>query len=371
MDLKVKIHGLISKFLPETCLNVTAGSKNWTRVAVDDEDHVPICHGIVEVRDVTPEDTTSGGLHLTQTSFHGRVLKSEIVPESDDEALIKFFRRLENARLCSGIETDLNQTNHRTSLRDFAANYLLDPHKDRVVLRSRNCLYDVNLDSQGDRGACHECQSAQQKLEESPPADDEAYYQDSALDIKYNGTNDLSAFLEESMEVDDACYYPEELEEEPEAGSQPPAFNQTCRICLKTYDDDERFVNDQTNHHSQFSNLDEPVKCPLCQTTVDTKWDLNDHMTAAHDEMRGNGCCVECILIMPQRLLRTHIMKKHIVKRHLCQQCGQIFNSPNELNVSFIFKSLDMPVFIAISCFSYTWLANTKPRGITFAKFAG
>lgn len=110
------------------------------------------------------------------------------------------------------------------------------------------------------------------------------------------------------------------------------AFNkQQCKLCLKTFEDEEKFVQDQTTHLVQFSNLEEPVKCPLCRAKVDNKWSLNDHMRLSHDEMKDNGCCVECILIMPERLLRTHVMKKHMAKMETT-----FFNSPVNDNVSHI-----------------------------------
>ena len=138
-----------------------------------------------------------------------------------------------------------------------------------------------------------------------------------------------------STQVDDdgdpLVYEDEDQQQQMAAKAVAPYNKQQCKLCLKTFEDEEKFVQDQTTHLVQFSNLEEPVKCPLCKAKVDNKWSLNDHMRSSHDEMKDNGCCVECILIMPERLLRTHVMKKHMAKMETT-----FFNSPVNDNVSQI-----------------------------------
>ena len=124
------------------------------------------------------------------------------------------MKRLDNFRLCEGIETDLSilPTKPRLSLSDMAARYILDPFKGATVLRSRKCLYDVNgdgsaaaaaasdLDDEDDDSAisCHECRSARRRLANYTSGSEEA----AAATAGFNDAgNDLSAFLEESMEV--------------------------------------------------------------------------------------------------------------------------------------------------------------------------
>ena len=124
------------------------------------------------------------------------------------------MKRLDNFRLCEGIETDLSilPTKPRLSLSDMAARYILDPFKGATVLRSRKCLYDVNgdgsaaaaaapdLDDEDDDSAisCHECRSARRRLANYTSGSEEA----AAATAGFNDDeNDLSAFLEESMEV--------------------------------------------------------------------------------------------------------------------------------------------------------------------------
>ena len=115
--------------------------------------------------------------------------------------------------MCEGIETDLSilPTKPRLSLSDMAARYILDPFKGATVLRSRKCLYDVNgdgsavaaapdLDDEDDDSAvsCHECRSARRRLANYTSGSEEA----AAATAGFNDAeNDLSAFLEESMEV--------------------------------------------------------------------------------------------------------------------------------------------------------------------------
>ena len=111
-------------------------------------------------------------------------------------------------------------------------------------------------------------------------------------------------------------------------GQQPhasvPHNKLQCQLCLTTFEDEEAFAQDQTTHLVQFSDLEMPQTCPLCRARVDNKWSLNDHMRSVHyAEMKDNGCCAECSMIMPERLLSSHIMKKHPAKME-----ATYFNSP-------------------------------------------
>ena len=92
-------------------------------------------------------------------------------------------------------------------------------------------------------------------------------------------------FLQVDDEGDPLVYGEDDEQQQQQQVQAVPYNRQQCKLCLKTFEDEEKFVQDQTTHLVQFSNLEEPVKCPLCRATVETKWGLNDHMRSVTGQL--------------------------------------------------------------------------------------
>ena len=89
------------------------------------------------------------------------------------------------------------------------------------------------------------------------------------------------------------------------------SFNKICLICLKKYDNEFQYNQDQSRHVQAFE-LNLSFTCPLCEDIIDNKYSVTTHFEDAHGGQNVT-CCCECALVIPKgnNRLRRHILKFH------------------------------------------------------------
>ena len=105
-----------------------------------------------------------------------------------------------------------------------------------------------------------------------------------------------------------------------------PPFNETCVICLYNYRSFQNFNRDKIRHEQVLTNLMDPVTCPLCNSTIPTKYLVTSHFEEFHSE-NNVTCCCECLELIPKGSdrLRRHILQVHhsATEKRVCQDCGR------------------------------------------------
>ena len=115
-----------------------------------------------------------------------------------------------------------------------------------------------------------------------------------------------------------------------------PPFNETCVICLYNYRSFQNFNRDKIRHEQVLSNLMDPVTCPLCNSTIPTKYQVTSHFEEFHSE-NNVTCCCECLELIPKGSdrLRRHILQVHhsATEKRVCQDCGRECSTKQALEV--------------------------------------
>ena len=124
-----------------------------------------------------------------------------------------------------------------------------------------------------------------------------------------------------------------------------PPFNETCVICLYNYRSFQNFNRDKIRHEQVLTNLMDPVTCPLCNSTIPTKYLVTSHFEEFHGE-NNVTCCCECLELIPKGSdrLRRHILQVHhsATEKRVCQDCGRECSTKQALEVhiagNFLYK---------------------------------
>ena len=115
-------------------------------------------------------------------------------------------------------------------------------------------------------------------------------------------------------------------------GKEVLKFSENCQICLKNFDHKKHLEKHMDFHRSKH-DLYQPVSCPECNETFQTKYELNPHYQAAH--CQAKGCCIVCLEVVEASQLRRHLYNRHFynIKDRLCPTCGESFATPLKLRV--------------------------------------
>ena len=102
-------------------------------------------------------------------------------------------------------------------------------------------------------------------------------------------------------------------------------FDETCLICLYKFKNLCNYRKDQERHEQALTDLKQPVICPICKVTIDTKYLVTRHFDEVHGDQHTT-CCCECLEVIPKgnRMLRRHILKFHHTasSSFVCPDCG-------------------------------------------------